>query len=513
MSHQRRGRRRGVRRRLWIAVLVATGLTCTTVAMSRPVSAGSGGDVESRSSQAPSTVSSTLDHRGRWIVDGRDRVVVLHGMNAIDTEPPYDLTHRGFGADDIGLIRAAGFNTLRIGPIWAAAEPSPGSYDDRYLDRLIALARRLNTNGIRPLIDFHQDGYLHDGAPAWATQTDGLPQCVDPIPVVPCDTSRAFDHFWANDPGPYGVGLQKRYAEYVAHVVKRFTAADVRLVGYDLMNEPIAGSQSVTCASPQGCPVFDKETLAPFYRRVIDRVRRVNPTALLFYEPQYIFDSGAQSSIPDLGDAHLGFSFHPYCLAFNIDKATGTEVSQSGPACELLESRVVDNALSQSSANGDALLMTEFGSTSDLTRQRHVMSEADRLMFGWMEWSYWNPENPRDWMLVHDLRRPPSGRNLNETKLRVLARPYPRLVSGTPTSWTADPRSGRFTLRYSTRKADGRSHFPQGARTQIAVPGRWYPDGYHVQLSGARVVKRRGSILQIASTTRRGPVQVLLTRR
>ena len=62
---------------------------------------------------------------------------------------------------------------MRLGLIWKAVEPRPGTYDDAYLAR-IASDRRGSwpTQGIWTMLDFHQDLYNErfqgEGAPDWA---------------------------------------------------------------------------------------------------------------------------------------------------------------------------------------------------------------------------------------------------------------------------------------------------------------------------------------------------------
>ncbi|NHB85500.1 hypothetical protein G7085_15165 [Tessaracoccus sp. HDW20] len=50
----------------------------------------------------------------------------------------------------------------------------------------------------------------------------------------------ALDAFWANAPGPGGIGLQDRFAAMWAHVAAR-VAGHPALLGYDLLNEPAPG--------------------------------------------------------------------------------------------------------------------------------------------------------------------------------------------------------------------------------------------------------------------------------
>ena len=76
---------------------------------------------------------------------------------------------------------------------------------------------------------------------------------------------RAYDHFWANDPGPGAVGLQDRYAAAWKETATRFAASN-HVLGYDLMNEPWPGSTWQQCANPAGCPAFDA-TMGQFIAR------------------------------------------------------------------------------------------------------------------------------------------------------------------------------------------------------------------------------------------------------
>ena len=91
-------------------------------------------------------------------------------------------------------------------------------------------------------------------------QDDGLP--AEPQAGFPGNyfgmpaLNRAFDHFWADDPGPGGVGLQDRYAAAWAHVAAHF-AGTPRVLGSTSSTSPGRGRQWEPCANPAGCPVFD----------------------------------------------------------------------------------------------------------------------------------------------------------------------------------------------------------------------------------------------------------------
>jgi endoglycosylceramidase len=157
---------------------------------------------------------------GRWLLDPQGRVLVLHGLNMVYKRAPYAPDAEGFGRDDARFLARNGFTTVRLGLVWKAVEPSPGEYDDAYLARIRRTAQLLAREGIWTLLDFHQDlfneRFQGEGAPDWAVQDEGLP--AEPQAGFPANyfgmpaLNRAFDHFWADDPGPGGVGLQDRYA-------------------------------------------------------------------------------------------------------------------------------------------------------------------------------------------------------------------------------------------------------------------------------------------------------------
>src|ERR1044071_10495083 len=77
-------------------------------------------------------------------------------------------------------------------------------------------------------------------------------------------------------------------------------------------------------------------------------------------------------------------------------------------------------------------------------------------MVGWQYWHYCargeatSPVSAEGSALVIDPRKPPRGKNVKRAKLRVLDRPYPQVVSGTPEGWSFEPDTGAFDLSYST---------------------------------------------------------------
>lgn len=481
---------------------------------------------------------SRLGHEGRWITDAKGRVAILHGTNMVYKRPPYAPDAVGFGHDDAAFHARNGFNYVRLGLIWKAVEPAPGVYDDGYLDRIARTARILRRHGVYVLLDFHQDlfneRYQGEGAPDWAivgqaaSEGPGTQAGFPSNYLVNEELNHAYDAFWANTEVPgTGRGVQDFYAEAWRHVARRFRG-ERGIVGYNLFNEPWGGSVVRNCAlttppvTPSGnCPVaseLERRVLTAFHRRVIGAIRQVDGQTLAWYAPFVTFDFGLPASHADTGDRRAGFAFNAYCG--QADPLTAAVLPfAAGKPCSYTAELSFDNADAVSRRTGDALLDTELGASDTAKDWIAYIAAADRHMVGWAYWAYCGCADPTGSVppdleaLVLDPARPPRGVNLKRVKLRVLARPYPALVSGTPRSFRFRTASRTFELRYSTRRAGQRKRFKAGSSTEIMVPRVQYPRGYRVRVRGARVVSRaRARVLRLQACGRASEVTVRVTR-
>ena len=495
-------------RRALVAVLLALGLLGVTPG------AGPGAAAAAVGPAAPRP-----QPHGRWLLDARGRVRIDHGVNLVYKRPPYAADATGFGADDARFLARNGFTTVRLGLVWKAVEPAPGRYDDGYLARVRRTVRVLHRHGIVALLDFHQDlfneRFQGEGAPDWAVQDDGLP--AQPRLGFPGNYFamaamwRAYDHFWADDPGPGGVGLQDRYAAAWRHVARFFRRVP-GVQGFDVFNEPFPGSAWAACLNPVGCPSYD-EVLSRFTQRVVDAVRSVDARTPVYYEPYLFFNEGVPTSVAPTG-RRLGFSFHDYC-------GTSALADQYGPRCDALDGRVFDNADTQARSRHVAPLLTEFGATSDTATLRGVVALAMKHRVGWQYWAYCGCDDPTTTgagskqALVLDPAKPPRGGNVEWAKLRALAVPHPTRVAGTPTSYSFDPTTRVFRLRYTAARAGSLpGRFAAGSRTTVAVPRIQYPHGYRVTAARARVVSRpNASTLVLALRPGGREVEVVLVPR
>ena len=202
---------------------------------------------------------------------------------------------------DLAEMHRLNVQLLRLAISWSLLEPEPGRYSTQYLERIAQVVGWATSERIYVLIDMHQNGYSryvgradprhlplpggsavtlndNDGAPPWATFTDGLPseKFAGQREVNPA-VFQAATNFWLNRSG-----IQDSYIHAVAQLAQRFMDNST-VIGYSLFNEPWPG-----WAPP---PLFEDALLFPFYRRVIDAL------------------TGARDGIP----CPSGFPYLPAC--------------------------------------------------------------------------------------------------------------------------------------------------------------------------------------------------------
>lgn len=173
------------------------------------------------------------------------------------------------------------------------------------------------------------------------------------------------------------------------------------------------------------------------------------------------------------GDPHAGMSFRDYCLL--------VAAPANQQACNTTEELELGKGLQRAEANDDPALVSEFGATGDPAVLDRMTARLDRHLASWLFWSY--GEN-----LVRDMRRPPEGDNVDGEALAALVRPLPAGIAGTPQSLAFDRTTRRFSLTFTTARADGTGGFTPRTESLIAVPPSLYPDGYTAAVTGARVV-------------------------
>jgi len=414
-----------------------------------------------------------------WITDGQGGVLILHGFN---------VNTGGKGAEgrivpleDADLTRLAThwrMNVARFLIFWDALEPAPGQIDAGYLERVAEQVDRLHAAGLAVMLDMHQDVYARrfccDGAPEWAIRDDGLPfemQAAWFANYLQPAVKRAFDNFWADDRDARA-DLQDHYAAAWAAVAARFRDHP-GVIGFDLMDEPHPGSDldpiELLCKDNPGVSshvAFDQEDLGPFYQRVIDAIRAVDPDHWIFFEPRYGAPGlGMPSYLPVLTDprpgaARVAYAPHLYSLTAEASGVYDLDQDRTVAKWEAERTKELER-------QPMPLLLGEFGFDHGVTNARtylaDVLAMIDRLRGGWAWWDY----SSGSWGF-----HTPEGEDKPLTDL--LVRPYPRRVAGVPLSWSWQPEERVFTLRWEDRAG-------VTGPTRVSLPAaRHYPDGWVV---------------------------------
>jgi endoglycosylceramidase len=248
---------------------------------------------------------------------------VFHGVNVVRKGFPYIpiTTHFdsnfSFAPEDVDFLRSIGCNAIRLGVIWAGAQPqppssdgSPAPFNTTYLDELQRVVAIAAAGGVRVLLDAHQDLYSSafcgEGAPSWAadaSNASGLLPFPEPVGKAfgPGDydangvpTAAACGrHPWQDYQLTYRgamayqrlythAPLRAAYAQFWGEIARRFKGNEA-VLGLEIMNEPFAGD--VFADPALFLPgVADRVHLAPFYEEVAAAIRLADPSASIFFE-------------------------------------------------------------------------------------------------------------------------------------------------------------------------------------------------------------------------------------
>jgi endoglycosylceramidase len=404
----------------------------------------------------------------RYIADERNREILLRGINsnALVQYPDYFQQTVPMHRSDLEEMAALGFNFLRLPINWSLLAPSPGAISKEYLKRIGRIVGWAQDEGIRVLIDFHQDRYNRnlrpgdeaDGAPDWATLTDGQP-CEVSFFTSPCSRA-AYDNFW-NNAEVHGKPLQAHYLDALL-AVSRYLRDDRKLLGIELMNEPTFGSTN--------SPDFEREQLWPFYERMIKGLRRDGERRMIWFEPSILrdvvdFDPGQPERFSR--DRNLVYAPHIYTGTFN---GGGLPELQSSIAAADREAR----------AYGAAWVDGEWGGGSDEaaeTLRGQKLDLLDEYRAGSGFWMWKQRPGFYNWQTVG------VDGELRDDSLRAqqLSRPHvdavpgellsTQLEDGTLTTRLRGP-GGRARFWSGTVVESGGTNLLPEALTRVSIDGR-----------------------------------------
>jgi len=417
----------------------------------------------------------TPENAWQYLTDDQGRSLILHGVNVSGhSKGESGLPPDWFDRDQaLRLSRDWGFNHTRYLLFWARIEEQgPGIYEEAYLDAVEERLDWLADAGVHVILDMHQDvwgpfagdlGHIEgsNGAPEWATITDGQP-FIDFATMfggwaynyMSPDVMRAFDNFWNHGLHPE---LQDAYAAMWAHVAERFRNHPA-IIGYDIMNEPWQGSYLLRNEE------FDQTVFFDFNQRVIDAIRTVDEDNWVFYEPRaFPCNNGNPSYLPALVDPRGGaprIGYYPHLYPILIPF-----LDEWNPAIDHSLENWRKNKLIEANRQQGPLLVGEWrmqaadSGENWLAWLHAALAMFEEVSSGWAWWAH----NPWDTM----------NEDLTETPLMdVLVQTYARAVAGVPQSTSYDPDTRVYEITFIP-------DLSIEAPTEIYIPAsRHYPEGW-----------------------------------
>ncbi len=415
-----------------------------------------GGCEKEQARQVPEIEIERVHTDGMWIKDEDSRTLILHGANISNyakRAPTYLSWHT---PEDYERMREWGFNAVRLLIFWVAIEPSPGSFNNAYLEEVEDRVKWAAANGLYVILDMHQDlyseKYTGDGAPEWACFDDDITfnkqtpwnrNYFEPAVMA------AFDNFWTNE------SLQQHFIDAWKLVAQRFKDNQT-VIGYDLFNEPFFGN-----FLPRE---FEEDYLTPFYEKLITQMKEIDPNHIYFIEPQILTSAGIFSSYlkkMDLTD--LGYAVHYYHGAVHEGQDYNLDPTPLEQAADMREN--------EARSMETPWILDEFGVNPDtgngLIYLQDLLDILDEKMVGWTYWSY---DKGGGFSMLDS-----SGEE--REIMPSLVRPYPRRIAGLPKTFSFNFEDKAFELVF---EEDGKAKGP----TVIFVPAeRHYPQGFEVSLS------------------------------
>ncbi len=395
-------------------------------------------------------------HAG-FVRDPDGRAFVMRGVNLAGSHKntPYFGFHQP--ADYARLVTDFGFNSIRFLVVWAAIEPTKGTYDDAYLDEVGKRIDWAADAGLTVVVDMHQDlygeGFNGDGAPKWTCDEARYKAFVPKTPWALSYTDpnmvACYDGFWNS------AELKSHYVEAWRRLAKK-VAKKSAIIGVDPMNEPFWGSTGSE---------FEETKLVPLYADVMTAVRAEAPTWIAFAEPSSAHNLGLGTRIESFPFGNVAYSPHSY----DASAETGAPFGPSGHD-NLIQT--IRSFADEAATMGAAIWIGEYGGMVNDTVDVYMDAEyagAGSIAASQMYWAYDRDDGGYS-LLATD--------GTEKHKITdAVVRPYPDRTAGDPIEWSFDAKTSTFSFSYRPNRAIAKP-------TEISVPTRTYPKGYVTSCGG-----------------------------
>ncbi len=409
---------------------------------------------------------------GEHLRDAEGRALVMRGVNLASAHKHAPYTDE-FTFADYERLHAWGFRSLRFLITWAAIEPTPGTYDDAYLDWVAERMQWARDAGLSVVLDMHQDvygeGFGFGGAPRWTCPESFYAAFVPNenwiLNYGDTNVLACYDHLWGDE------ALHASFAAMWGHVAERL-AGEGAILGIDPMNEPHWGTQAVT--------TFEAETLQPFYARVIDAVRVHAPSWLVFAEPSSSRNLGFASRLAPFDVPGVIYAPHMYDQTAEL----------SGQFDDARRASLLANAedlAADAERLGLPLWIGEYGGIGTSPQIGAYMDAAyDGAASVFASTMYWAFDRGGGYSMLD------TAGNEVTPLIDAIVRPYAERIAGEPVEWDYDEVAR--TLSVTWRPEPGIQ-----APTVIVVPARVYPAGVTVTCDGCTAVESAGELHVISA--------------
>ncbi len=435
--------------------------------------------------------------KGKSFVDEYGRERIFNGVNLCDKGWPDEEGNlcNVYEYDEKMYLTLAerGFNIVRLGITWAAVEPQPGMYNEKYIEAVRKMLDKFHEYGIYVYLDMHQDLFSNycyqwgDGAPEWACMMNGKKQ--KKIKLVWAEgyfwdkgIHKAFDKFWTN--APYeGKGLLDYFADMWKYIAVKL-GDHPALFGFDMFNEPFMGKDggkvfrqlikglvktTLTDKRIDRCKLvkdavkldipavldqyngdilhdvalgaadlvekFDVERYTPFLNKTAGAIRSVTDNGIMFIDNCYYSNLSIPCKAGPItydGKPEEKSCFSPHGYDFMVDTPLYKHASSSRTDAIFGEHANTQKRL------GIPVLVGEWGGYSEGTEWYphiyHLLNFFDERKWSNTYWAF------------HEGL-------IGDGVMEILNRPYPRAVTGEIKAYRHDREANTFTLSYEQNSA------------------------------------------------------------